>query len=287
MQTKRKQLFLVFALVISAIGTISFLYWFFIGSHHVETDSAYAAADIAQVAPAITGTVKSVNVVDTQKVSAGDVLVILDDTDTQLTLKQAEANLAHASADLDRASANFNRRKKLEASGYVAGEDLANAESTLKVAKAVLDAADASLSQAKIDLERTVIRAPISGVIAKRDVQLGQRVMAGTHLLSVVPITQIYVNANFKEVQLRNVKIGQPAEVYADMYGSRVVYHGRVVGVSGGTGSAFAIIPAQNATGNWIKVVQRLPVRIELDPKTLAKYPLEVGLSMHVDVKVG
>ena len=283
---KRKQLFTILALGVGLISVLIFVYWFFIGSNHVVTDSAYAAADIAQVTPAIAGTVKSVNTVDTQKVKAGDVLIVLDDTDTQLSLKQAEANLAHCAADLERTQANFDRRKKLAASGYVSGEDLANAESTLKIANAAFDSAGAKLSQAKIDLERTVIRAPIDGVIAKRDVQLGQRVVAGAHLLSVVPIAQIYVNANFKEVQLRNVKIGQPVEVYADLYGSHVVYRGRVVGVAGGTGSAFAVIPAQNATGNWIKVVQRLPVRIAIDPETLHKYPLQVGLSMHVDIKL-
>jgi membrane fusion protein (multidrug efflux system) len=283
---KRKQLFTYFALGVGFIGLISFAYWFFIASNHVVTDSAYAAADIAQVTPAIAGTVKAVNVVDTQKVKAGDVLIVLDDNDTQLSLKEAEANLAHSSADLERAQSNFDRRKKLATSGYVSGEDLANAESTLKIANATFASAGAKVTQAKIDLERTVIRAPIDGVIAKRDVQLGQRVVAGAHLLSVVPIAQIYVNANFKEVQLRNVKIGQPVEVYADLYGSGVVYRGRVVGLAGGTGSAFAVIPAQNATGNWIKVVQRLPVRIALDADTLQKYPLQVGLSMHADIKI-
>jgi membrane fusion protein (multidrug efflux system) len=286
MQAKRKKLFMLFGLSVSSIAFLVFLYWFFIASNHVETDSAYAAADIAQVTPAISGTVKTVKVVDTQQVQAGDELIALDDSDMQLSLKQAEANLAHSAADLDRVQANYDRRKKLSASGYVSGEDLANAESSLKIAKATFDNASALLEQAKIDLERTVLRAPIAGIVAKRDVQIGERVVAGAHLLSIVPVSQIYVNANFKEVQLRNVKIGQPVEVHADLYGSRIVYHGRVVGVAGGTGSAFAIIPAQNASGNWIKVVQRLPVRIALDPDTLNKYPLQVGLSMHVDIKI-
>ena len=141
------------------------------------------------------------------------------------------------------------------------------------------------LDQTKVDLDRTVIKSPIDGTVAKRQVQLGQRVQIGMPLMSVVP-HDVHVDANFKEVQLRKMKIGQLAEVRADVYGSAVVYHGKVVGMAGGTGSAFALIPAQNATGNWIKIVQRLPVRIELDPEELAAHPLEVGLSADVDIDI-
>jgi membrane fusion protein (multidrug efflux system) len=117
-------------------------------------------------------------------------------------------------------------------------------------------------------------------------VQVGQRVSPGTPLMSVVPLNAVWVDANFKEVQLRHMRIGQPVELTADVYGSSVVYHGKVVGFSAGTGSAFSLLPAQNATGNWIKVVQRLPVRIALDPKDLDKHPLRIGLSMQVDVDI-
>jgi membrane fusion protein (multidrug efflux system) len=123
-------------------------------------------------------------------------------------------------------------------------------------------------------------------VIAKRQVQLGQRVQTGTILMSVVPTLNLHVDANFKEVQLKKVRIGQPVELIADFHGDSVVYHGKVVGIAGGTGSAFAVIPAQNATGNWIKVVQRLPVRIELKPEELKEHPLQVGLSMQVDIDI-
>jgi membrane fusion protein (multidrug efflux system) len=136
------------------------------------------------------------------------------------------------------------------------------------------------VDQARVNLERTVIRAPVDGLVAKRSVQVGQMVQPGSPLMTVAPVQQAYVNANFKEVQLRKVKIGQPVELTSDLYGGKVVYHGRVAGLSGGTGSAFAVIPAQNATGNWIKVVQRLPVRVAIDPKDLAAHPLKVGLSM-------
>ena len=147
-------------------------------------------------------------------------------------------------------------------------------------------AAKAALDQAQLDLERTVIRAPIDGVVTNRQVQVGQRVAAGSPVMTVVPLGSVYVDANFKEGQLKRVRPGQPAELVSDLYGSGVKFHGRVVGFAGGTGSAFALIPAQNATGNWIKVVQRLPVRIALDPKELSAHPLRVGLSMDAKVDV-
>jgi membrane fusion protein (multidrug efflux system) len=286
-QQKRKRLLTILALVVALGGIVSYTYWKLVASKHVSTDNAYAAADIAFVTPSTGGTVKAILAVDTQRVKAGESLVILDDTDAKIALLEAEANAARAQTDFERAQTNFNRRQKLAVSGYVSAEELNNSESALKVGKANADSARASLEQARLDLSRTVIRAPIDGIVAKRDVQLGQRIAAGAHLLSIIPVSQIYVNANFKEVQLRHVKIGQPVEVHADIYGSSVTYHGRVAGVSGGTGSAFAIIPAQNATGNWIKVVQRLPVRIQLDRETLLRHPLQVGLSMHADIYIG
>ena len=147
-------------------------------------------------------------------------------------------------------------------------------------------AAKAALDAAKLDQSRTVIVAPIDGVIAKRAVQVGQRVAAGAMLMTVVPIDQVYVDANFKEVQLRKVRLGQPVTLKSDKYGGAAIFHGRVAGIGGGTGSAFAVIPAQNATGNWIKVVQRLPVRIRLDAQELRAHPLEVGLSMDAKIDI-
>ncbi|MFT4173056.1 MAG: HlyD family efflux transporter periplasmic adaptor subunit, partial [Rhodocyclaceae bacterium] len=138
--------------------------------------------------------------------------------------------------------------------------------------------------QAAVDLERTVIKAPVDGVVAKRQVQLGQRVQAGMPLLAVVPIDQMHADANFKEVQLQKVRVGQPVTLHADLYGTDIVYRGVVEGFSGGSGAAFAAIPAQNATGNWIKVVQRLPVRIKLEPEQLRAHPLRVGLSMTAEI---
>ena len=135
-----------------------------------------------------------------------------------------------------------------------------------------------------MDLERTIVVSPVDGIVAKRQVQLGQRVQAGMPLLTVVPVQDMHVDANFKEVQLENVRVGQPVKLHADIYGSSVTYQGTVEGFSGGSGAAFSAIPAQNATGNWIKVVQRLPVRIKLDPVELQKNPLKVGLSMSAEI---
>jgi membrane fusion protein (multidrug efflux system) len=144
--------------------------------------------------------------------------------------------------------------------------------------------AQAKLDQALLDLQRTEIKAPLDGIVARRSIQIGQRVAPGASLMKIVPIADLYVDANFKESQLKNVKVGQKATLTSDLYGKDVEYLGTVIGFSGGTGSAFALIPAQNATGNWIKVVQRLPVRIKLDPKELAEHPLRVGLSMNAEV---
>jgi membrane fusion protein (multidrug efflux system) len=147
-------------------------------------------------------------------------------------------------------------------------------------------AARAALAQAQVNLARTVIRAPVDGIVSRRQVQVGQRVQPGAPLMVVVPIGAAYVDANFKEVQLANVRPGQPVRLVSDLYGEDVVYRGKVVGFSGGTGAAFAVVPAQNATGNWIKVVQRLSVRISLDPAELARHPLRVGLSMTAEIDV-
>ncbi len=236
--------------------------------------------------------------------------------DGQIMARQAD--LVRAKAELDRATADYGRRLALAGSGAVSGEELTSFKTGLDAAKAAYEQALANVEgakgsyeannvliagvpldqnpevtaarfrveQAQVALNRTVIRAPIDGVVVKRSVQVGQMVQPGTPLMMVVPVGQAYVNANFKEVQLKKVHVGQPAELTSDLYGSGVVYHGRVTGFSGGTGAAMAIVPAQNATGNWIKVVQRLPVRIALDPHELAAHPLKVGLSMDADIDV-
>jgi membrane fusion protein (multidrug efflux system) len=239
-------------------------------------------------------------------------------------VERARAEQVAARANLDKAQTDLSRREKLASAGAVSGDELttarnafATARANILVASAAVDqalanrkaaqqkrAANAALTEgpsetnpdvasarsrydaAKLDLTRTVIRAPMSGIVAQRMVQVGQRVAPGTPVMTIVPSSAMYVDANFKEGQLQKVRVGQPVTLSADIYGGSVDYHGKVIGLAGGTGSAFALIPAQNATGNWIKVVQRIPVRIALDPKELADHPLRVGLSMDVDIDV-
>ncbi len=221
------------------------------------------------------------------------------------------ADLAARQASVDRARADLKRREGLVGNGAVSAEELAHARNELAVLEAGLrsingnlsrnralvdsttvssqpqvEAAASQLRQAYLNLQRTAIVAPVSGYVAKRQVQLGQRVQPGTTLMTIVPLEQIWVEANFKETQLSRMRIGQPVKVHADLYGSGVEYDGKVTSLGMGTGSAFSLLPAQNASGNWIKIVQRVPVRIEIEPRQLAEHPLRLGLSMHVDVTV-
>ena len=221
------------------------------------------------------------------------------------------ADLAAREAQVARARADLKRREGLVGNGAVSAEELAHARNELAVLEAGLRASSGNLSrnralvdatevgtqpqvaaaasqlrQAYLNLQRTAIVAPVSGYIAKREVQLGQRVQPGVNLMTIVPLEQLWVEANFKETQLAKMRIGQPVKVHADLYGSDVEYDGKVVSLGMGTGSAFSLLPAQNASGNWIKIVQRVPVRIEVEPKQLAEHPLRLGLSMNVDVTV-
>jgi len=299
-QSRRKRiiLFSLLALTVAVAGGGYYTYWKRVGSRYISTDNAYTAAEVAVVTAQIDGPVSAVNVVDSQQVKRGDVLIVIDDTDARLAQRQTEADLARARAqvasatsDLERSGIDLQRRQALVASGSVSGDELtkvingaSNARASLNAARAAVALAQARLDKAKVDLGRTVIRSPIDGVVARREVQLGQRVQPSTPLLDVVPVSEMYVNANFKEVQLKKVRPGQSVELESDLYGHKIAFHGVIEGFNGGTGAAFALIPAQNATGNWIKVVQRLPVRIRLNPDELTAHPLRVGLSMNAKV---
>jgi len=177
---------------------------------------------------------------------------------------------------------------QLEASLAASHEELetnnVQVENTTIAAHPQVLAAAANVRQASLALKRTHITAPVSGAVARRSVEIGSRIAAGTPLLAVVPMENAWVDANFKEVQLAHMRVGQPVEVYSDLYGSDAKYHGKIAGIGAGSGAAFALLPAQNASGNWIKIVQRVPVRIALDPNELAKHPLRIGLSMKVKV---
>ncbi|QET04282.1 HlyD family efflux transporter periplasmic adaptor subunit [Cupriavidus pauculus] len=221
------------------------------------------------------------------------------------------ADVVQRQTDLARAQGDLQRRLATGAAGAVSTEDISHAQDAVATARAALNAAqqalrenramtdDTSVAQhpdvqaaaarvrdAYLAYARTTMPAPVTGYVTQRNVQVGQRVAPGTPLMSLVPLEQAWVDANFKEWQLRSIRVGQPATITADVYGDTVTYHGRVVGLAPGTGSALALLPAQNATGNWIKVVQRLPVRIAIPVEELRAHPLRVGLSMNVDIDI-
>src|SRR5258706_4217886 len=225
------------------------------------------------------------------------------------TSGQLAATVRQYDAELARAQEDLGRRERLAASGFISSEALQHERSSLRVADAAASAAKQQLAahqalvertsieshpdvraaaarvhEAYLAYSRTALPAPVSGYVAKRSVQLGQRVAPGSPLMAVVPLDQVWVDANFKEGQLKSMRVGQPVALTADLYGGKLEYHGRVAGFGAGTGGAFALLPAQNASGNWIKIVQRVPVRIALDRAELEAHPLQVGLSMQVKV---
>ena len=220
-----------------------------------------------------------------------------------------QAQIRERQVALETARANLKRRQAVAAEGGVSAEELQHARDEVAQLSAALDvsrqslhtteaqiadtdvdnnpqvlAAAARLRDAALALRRTKIYAPVSGTVARRSIQVGTRIAAGTPLMAVVPLDAVWVDANFKEVQLSGMRVGQPVSLFSDLYGSDVVYHGKLVGLGAGSGAAFAVLPAQNASGNWIKIVQRVPVRIALDPTELAQHPLRVGLSMTAEV---
>ncbi|MEY1591186.1 efflux RND transporter periplasmic adaptor subunit [Burkholderia sp. Bmkn7] len=326
--TRRKRFIVYFAVVlVAALAWIA--YWLLSDRYYEDTDDAYVAGSIVQVAAQIPGSVTDVVVADTQAVRAGQTLVKLDDTEASVAFAQAKAQLAQAvrqvanakisntmyveavnarRADLSLAQRAFAARSGASVE-IVAPEELARARAAVAGAQANLAAAQAQLDAARAlgtrlpvdenpavvqaaaqfklayrNLKRTTIVAPVDGTIGQRSVQVGQQVGPGVPLMSIVQLNQLWIEANFKEGQIRHMRIGQPVEVVSDLYGSRVTYRGRVQGFSAGTGSAFSMLPSQNAAGNWIKVVQRVPVVIALEPRDLAAHPLRVGLSMRATV---
>jgi len=316
------------------------------GGRTESTDNAYVQGNIIQITPQTGGTVQSILADETDVVTAGQPLVILDAADAQVALDAARANLAQAvrqtralyannrsyqaqvavraaevrrvRTELQRARDDTNRRVALAAQGAVSREELQHMQAQVQAAESLLTSAQAALAVARETLlsnqalidhvdvarhpavmaaaakvreahlarQRTVLRAPVDGHIGKRTVQLGQRLAAGAPVMTLIPLHDVWVEANLKENQLRYVRLGQPVTLTADVYGKSVPYRGTVAGLGVGTGAAFALLPAQNASGNWIKVVQRVPVRIALDPAELSEHPLRVGLSMDVTIHV-
>jgi membrane fusion protein (multidrug efflux system) len=260
------------------------------------------------------------------RLDPADARVALDQAEAQLartvrdvrnlyaTSSQLAAAVQMRQTYLAAAQSDLARRQRLGSTGAVSGEELQHAADAVKTAQAELLAAQqqfaanrarvdgttlqehpqvrdaaAAVRNAYLTLERTELSAPVAGFVARRNVQLGQRVSPGAPLMAVVPLDQVWVDANFKEPQLAHMRIGQSVKLTADLYGRQVVYHGTVAGFGAGTGAAFSLLPAQNATGNWIKIVQRVPVRVALDAREIATHPLQIGLSMkaEVDVKSG
>jgi membrane fusion protein (multidrug efflux system) len=241
-----------------------------------------------------------------------------NDKTQQAQIALRAADLARAQSELARVQDDLTRRQPLVATGAVGQEEFNHVSAQLSAAKSSVEAARsaevaareqlaasqsltegtapeqhpnvlraaARVREAMLALQRTELVAPVDGYVARRNAQLGQRVQAGAPLMSVIALDDVWVEANFKESQLKNLRLGQPAELTADVYGNKVIYHGSIEGLGAGTGAAFALLPAQNATGNWIKVVQRVPVRVKLDKAELAEHPLRVGLSMDVKVDV-
>jgi membrane fusion protein (multidrug efflux system) len=258
------------------------------------------------------------------RLDPADAKVMLQESEAQLartvrqvrnvfaTTSELRANVQLRLTDLAKAQSDYARRARLQRSGAISQEELQHANDAVRAAQAGVTAAQQQLAAdralvdgttiesnpvvrdaatsvhaAYLNYARTILPAPVSGFVARRDVQLGERVNTGQPLMSVVPLDEVWVDANFKESQLNAMRVGQEVDLTSDLYGGGVVFHGRVVGFGAGTGSAFSLLPAQNATGNWIKIVQRVPVRIALDPRELTQHPLQIGLSMkaYVDVR--
>ncbi|MDY0310155.1 MAG: HlyD family efflux transporter periplasmic adaptor subunit [Castellaniella sp.] len=276
------------------------------GARLVTLDGSDTDIALAQAEAALAQTVRHTQTLFVQNEAlAADVTV-------------GEANVAQAETLLSKARNDLQRRNALRGTGGVSGEELRHAQIAVKSAEASLAQARAGLSAARAKLStnqaltrgssvathpdvqqaadqvrqawlasiRTRVLAPVGGMIAQRPVQLGQRIQPGTALMTIVPLDSLWVEANFKENQLDAMRPGQQATLVSDLYGNKVTYHGTVVGIAAGSGSAFALLPAQNASGNWIKVIQRVPVRIRLDPQELQAHPLRVGLSMTVEVNL-
>ncbi|OZB60034.1 MAG: EmrA/EmrK family multidrug efflux transporter periplasmic adaptor subunit [Lysobacterales bacterium 14-68-21] len=330
----RRGLLLRLLLVVIVLAAIGWTVWYFLdGRWYEDTDDAYVNGNIVQITPQLPGTVVTIGADDGDLVHAGDVLVKLDKSNAEVALAEAKANLANtvrkvrglysnvtgAQADVaarkvavDKARADFERRKDLAKTGAISAEELAHARDALAAAQSALttaeqmyntsrvlvddtvvashpdvQAAAAKLRAAYLDDLRTTIVAPVDGYVAKRSVQLGQRVAPGAPMMAVVPLHQVWIDANFKETQLTHMRIGQPVDITTDLYGDDVVYKGKVQSLGVGTGSAFSLLPAQNATGNWIKIVQRVPVRVVFtEPKQLDAHPLRIGLSSDVTVSL-
>jgi membrane fusion protein (multidrug efflux system) len=325
---RRRKGFLIMGALFLAAALIWGVYWLLVARFYEATDDAYVAGNIVAVTSRENATVTALYADNTQGVTRGQLLIEMDPSIAEVTMRAAEANLARAvravrgnfaSADsfsaqlaqanvqLAQAQSDYKRRQSA-LGGAVSGEELSHARDAVAAAQGAVNsargglaqanagisgmdiahnpdvlAAEAQLRAAAIALAHMKIVAPVDGVVAQRTVQVGQRVIAGASLMAVVPLSGVWIDANFKEVQLARMRLGQSVTISTDIYGGKVTYHGHIVGLGAGSGSAFALLPPQNASGNWIKIVQRVPVRIALDPAELKDHPLRIGLSVSVE----
>lgn len=328
----RKRALVGLTLLFTLIALGYLIYWVLIGRFVVSTADAYVGGNLVTLTARVPGTVTTIAADDTNLVSAGSPLVVLDPTTARLHLQARISALAlavrkaraeraqlaalkaqsHAAYALyQQARADQRRRVHLVALHAISREEWQSAIAKTKVLRArylaarsqtaalaarvgrgplaqlasVREAATA-VEVAYADLRRCIVRAPVTGYIAKRHVQIGQHIRPGQTLMVIIPLHQLWVTANFKETELGDLRIGQPAQVVADIYGDSVRYNGHVIGIGAGTGSAFALLPPSNASGNWIKIVQRVPVRVSLPATTLDRHPLRVGLSATVTINI-
>lgn len=264
----RPKAFKIFFIVLIGVCILGLIYWLVFSRNSESTDDAYVAGSQIQIVAQIEGAVSTVNVSETQAVKEGQTLFRIDPTEVKIASEKADIDLLNAYSD-------YQKRRALEGDASVSREELEH--SHLAMLKALANA-----RQSYINILRADIQSPARATLAKRYAQVGQRVAPGTPLALMVAKDEIWVDANYKEDQLKNIRIGQPVKLESDIYGSKMEYRGKVVGFAPGTGSTLALLPAQNATGNWVKVVQRLPVRIALDSDDLKDFPLHIGLSMNV-----
>lgn len=327
--TRKKRLVIVSSLIV-LLGAGTGAYYLFTDDHTQSTDNAYVNGHIIDINSRIAGSVVKIKVDNTDRVHAGDELVALDQSDTEIELAAAQADLAQVRREVAAlyskqqqsstviktekiqhaaALSDLNARQGLAQQNLITKEELRHAQDAVKLAQSRVEQAIANqaeitvqtsgstvdthpsvlvakerVSQAQLNLKRTAIYSPVAGMVAQRTVQPGQQIHVGEKLMSVIPLDQMWIDANFKETQLKGICPGQPAEITVDSYGRKVKYRGTVQDIMAGSGSAFSVLPSQNATGNWIKVVQRVPVRIYLDAKELKQNPLRIGLSAEVTV---
>ncbi len=331
-KNKRNKILLILIFIIAAI-VVGYLYYHQkYGKFSIKTDNAYIKQDILYLSPKVSGTIDKVYIHAPQKISKGELVAHIDDTDYKLAFegakealvqsvmafkrlslqaKEAKVNIELSQILLQKAQKDFKREQNLHDQKAVSddifekskiGYDKANqglilAKQRYQTIKAMLGNADAeqnpqikaaitNLKKAYLALKRCNIVSPIDGVVAKKSFTIGSLVSPRSTLAAIVPQSGFWVDANFKEPKIKNIKIGQSVKLYSDLYGKDVVYHGKVEGISAGTGAVFSLLPPQNATGNWIKIVQRIPIRISLDQKELQKHPLHVGSSMTAIVDI-